>query len=298
MHLESLARNASVDWLLITDQEIGFAPANVRIVTIHWEGFRELVQARLGAGIILGRPYKICDLRPSFGELFAEYVEGYDFWGHCDLDVIFGDVRKFLTPDVLSMHDKVLIRGNFSLYRNSPAINSLYRSRPDIASFEVVMSDPAARRFDEWLGIHPIIRAENVSLWNDDVIFDLNADAFSTRANSSPRRGRYAYIWMDGKVFECDRRSLVPIREGLLIHFQRRSLNVRPSPEGGDYVVGDAEIVDARTYLEEVGTPRARFRRLHGSARFRYRWFRTRARNARNRLVAALRAYKRDSKST
>lgn len=280
--------------MLITDQEVGFRPSNVRVVATDWDAFREFVRTRLGDGVALGRPYKTCDLRPAFGQLFTEYVEGYAFWGHCDLDVVFGDVRKFLTPDVLSKHEKVLVRGNFSLYRNSPAINALYRSRPDIASFDAVMSDPAARRFDEWLGIHPILRAENISLWNDDVIFDLNADTFSTRANNAARGRKYAYMWAGGKVFECDRNTLVPLREGLLIHFQRRRLHVMHLANGRDYVVGDAAIIDASKYLQDRGTPRNRLRWLRDAASFRYRWLRTRARNARNRVETALRAFSRE----
>ena len=38
------------------------------------------------------------DLRPAYGVLFEEYLDGYDFWGHCDLDVLFGRIRDHLPP--------------------------------------------------------------------------------------------------------------------------------------------------------------------------------------------------------
>ena len=37
---------------------------------------------------------------------------GYDFWGHCDMDLIWGDIRNFITEDVLSKYDKIIIQIN------------------------------------------------------------------------------------------------------------------------------------------------------------------------------------------
>jgi hypothetical protein len=33
-------------------------------------------------------PYKICDWKPFYGHIFREYLVAYDFWGHCDMDII------------------------------------------------------------------------------------------------------------------------------------------------------------------------------------------------------------------
>jgi hypothetical protein len=34
--------------------------------------------------------------------IHEEEIKGYDFWGFCDLDLIWGDLRRFLTDDVLT----------------------------------------------------------------------------------------------------------------------------------------------------------------------------------------------------
>lgn len=37
-------------------------------------------------------PYKLCDFRPLFAEIFPDLIEDYGYWGWGDLDVIYGDV--------------------------------------------------------------------------------------------------------------------------------------------------------------------------------------------------------------
>ena len=74
--------------------------------------------------IYLDHPYKLCDYKPAYGYIFAEYAHGYDYWGHCDMtDCIFGNLRKFLSDDFLSGADKFMFLGHMTLYRNTDEIN-------------------------------------------------------------------------------------------------------------------------------------------------------------------------------
>jgi hypothetical protein len=47
---------------------------------------------------------------PAFGDVFSAEVKNYDFWGHCDMDVIFGKVRSFMTADLLNKYDIITTR--------------------------------------------------------------------------------------------------------------------------------------------------------------------------------------------
>lgn len=49
--------------------------------------------------------YKVIDLKPMFGVLFKHHLRHFKFWGHCDNDLIFGDLRKFLYPKLLEAND-------------------------------------------------------------------------------------------------------------------------------------------------------------------------------------------------
>ena len=49
----------------------------------------------LGVEFFLKNNKKACDLKASFGDLFLEYIENYDYFGCYDIDTFFGDVNNF-----------------------------------------------------------------------------------------------------------------------------------------------------------------------------------------------------------
>ena len=76
------------------------------------------------------------DLWPTQGVLFKDYHNGYDFWGHGCLDIKFGDLGKWLPDSLLKTldifgNDPGAICGPFSLYRNIPKVNNLFKEIPD-----------------------------------------------------------------------------------------------------------------------------------------------------------------------
>lgn len=88
-------------------------------------------------------PRKFCDLKPAYADIFRDEVELYDYWGFCDMDIIWGDIRSYMTDDILNNYDiissrKNAISGHFNLFRNTPQINQLYKKLPDYKKlFEV-----------------------------------------------------------------------------------------------------------------------------------------------------------------
>jgi hypothetical protein len=92
-----------------------------------------LASEKLGIPLHIEHPYKLCDLKPSYGIIFSEYLNGYDFWGYGDLDLVYGNIRKFITSDILKEYDIVsnhpdFITGHFCILRNTPFINELFMS--------------------------------------------------------------------------------------------------------------------------------------------------------------------------
>ena len=51
-----------------------------------------------------------------FGVILEEYFSGYDYWGHSDLDVIYGDLTYFFKKFNLERYDKFLPLGHLCLY--------------------------------------------------------------------------------------------------------------------------------------------------------------------------------------
>ena len=130
--LQSCAYNSSIHWLLYTDcTKPTHYPNNIRFESKNLDDFNTLASEKLDFGIEINYPYKICDLKPAFGQIFSDYLDDYDFWGYADLDLIFGNISSFLTDDLLEMYDVISVRenylaGHFTLYRNTGIINDLY----------------------------------------------------------------------------------------------------------------------------------------------------------------------------
>lgn len=100
------------------------------------EGFKKRVKDILGIECpIESGTGKVWDYRPTLGLLYAKELEGYDFWGHTDLDCVYGDVDRWVTDeflndlDVLSNHN-TYVCGFFSLYRNTKVVNEFFMKHP------------------------------------------------------------------------------------------------------------------------------------------------------------------------
>lgn len=136
--LKSCVYNENIDFLIFSDDILSKQklPSNVRIVTVSFVEMKRLICEKLKIEVEFDNPYKLCDFKPAYGVIFSEYIQGYDFWAHGDIDVIFGNIRDFITEDVLRRHDLICVRhdfltGYFTLFRNTGYINNLFRESRD-----------------------------------------------------------------------------------------------------------------------------------------------------------------------
>lgn len=147
--------NQNIDWVVFSDRiDAEVKQRNVRMVPLSSALLVERAAGRLCMDISDRRmdrmSYKVNDLKPAFGVLFSEYVDGYDFFGYGDLDVIYGDVRRSIeyilaTHDVVSTHDWC-VSGHFALFRNTESLRNAFRRVP---GWKAAMESPASERFDE-----------------------------------------------------------------------------------------------------------------------------------------------------
>ena len=101
-----------------------------------WESVRLRANKRLGVAI----PDQIDtrkpgDYDPAIGELFPDLIKGYDFWGHFNLDCVYGRLSHFLPDDFLTNidiygNDPGAVCGPFTIYQNCEKVNRLYREAP------------------------------------------------------------------------------------------------------------------------------------------------------------------------
>ena len=69
-----------------------------------------------------------------YGLLFSEELKGYDYWGWLNPHVMLGDVRKFITDDILNEYDIISgkgrqIAGHNCILKNTDVINNLFKHK-------------------------------------------------------------------------------------------------------------------------------------------------------------------------
>ena len=90
--------------------------------------------------------------------IFQEELRQYDFWGYCDSDMVLGNIRKYITDEILEGYDKILPLGHLSIYRNTDEINRRFMECPDIMDYHEVFSSPRIFQFDETPGIYAMYK--------------------------------------------------------------------------------------------------------------------------------------------
>ena len=150
--LRSAELNETVDFLIVTDQQLHSSASNIIVRHSTLQQMKEKTIEALGTYVALDKPYKLCDLKPFYGTIFANDVCCYDFWGYCDCDLVFGDIRAFLTEDILNKYNSILGLGHLHLQRT---IDPLYQDivegckNRDGMSWKEVLASEKNAVFDE-----------------------------------------------------------------------------------------------------------------------------------------------------
>lgn len=152
--LLSCARNPDVRWLIYTDIAADMSlPPNVEFRPTTLTQLNQRASDTLGVRIDVQPQFlkKLCDLKPAYGVIFADDLRPFDFWAHADVDQIWGNVRAFMTDELLRTRDLISARhyklcGHFTLFRNAAETNRLFERVPDVFD---MLSDPRHFRIDE-----------------------------------------------------------------------------------------------------------------------------------------------------
>lgn len=218
-YLLSVAANPTIQWLCPTDCEIPkHHPANITFLPTTLSDLNQHVNKVVEADVPLN-PRKFCDLKPAYGEIFAEQVKDFDFWGISDMDVVWGDIRKFITEEILDTYDiissrKENISGHFNLFRNTPAVNTLYKKLPNYkALFEV----PQFKWTDEvvlsnYIKTDPAFKQLKLKVYWPTILCNQERGVDSHQEYHLDK-----WLWKDGKMLEL--KNGQPINEVMYLHF-------------------------------------------------------------------------------
>lgn len=151
--MESCKWNRDIDWLIFTDQDPPEnAAPNVRFRKISFADQKERICSAIGIDPTPIQPYKLCDLKPALGFVFAEEIADYRNYGHCDIDLVFGDVRSFYDDALLARYEVLSthadrISGHLAVFRNTDFNRTAFRR---IRSWQRKAADSKNYGIDEY----------------------------------------------------------------------------------------------------------------------------------------------------
>lgn len=260
--LQSAGANSSIDFLIFTDSDIPNHPDNVKVFKYSFADLIDLIQRKYEFKVKISKPYKFCDFRPAYGEIFRDYLDGYDFWGYTDIDMIYGNLRKYITDELLNSYDHIFGRGHLSLYRNSDSVNSVYR-QVLTPTYKQVFTYDEGRAFDEYCGTSSFWMQNLKDRFIDIICFD-DIDCMEYPFISQMRRKEYEgcknmiFSYENGSLFRIyEKNDLIHKSETMYVHFQKRRMEVNTSATSKFLMIPNSyekyEDIVSRNQLEKLG---------------------------------------------
>lgn len=252
--LNSCAFNKDITWFLITDDKRAFDyPENVKVIYTTLADLKVEYQKKFDFPISLEGTYKLGDFKPLYGYLYEDtLLKGYDAWGHIDVaDEIYGDIRKFVTDELLEKYDKLMVFGHMCIYKNTPEVNRRFMEESDtnltykhifsstkFFNFEEIASGSITRiymhnkypigRMDEYFAdISGLYYAFRLGKWNGELT-KLKYYKRVPLIFSWENGKAYGYSIVDGEILK---------KEYLYVHFKRRRMGINVPLDAKEYLI-------------------------------------------------------------
>lgn len=245
--LNSCEYNPIVDWLLFTDDRTCYRyPPNVKVHYCAFEDVRNLVQDNFDFKISLPKPYKLCAFKPAYGEVFSTFLSGYDYWGYCDVDLIWGNLGKWIANDVVDEYDRISHWGHCSLYKNTREINAIYKARIDgVNYYKDIYSTDSIYGFDEEFGMNVITRAIGIKEYiipfvdvNPAIISYGFTPTFTSDPFFSIPIKQMCFMLKEGNLIMYTlNNDRVYCQEFAYVHIQRRKISVEVDDASRDFLI-------------------------------------------------------------
>lgn len=229
--LRSAGANPQIDFLVVTDQPApANPPANVRFATTDLASLARKWTEYLGFDAALDRPYKLCDFKPLYW-LLADQLDPYDYWGFCDLDVVFGNLG-LITEGRLGKYHSIGSEGHFRLFRNDDFGRCCWKEVAEPFTWRQALSDPAIFGLDEHHGINRILLQPGRSWFTDPgLVADIDPGFRQVRLLPQfPNFRCQGFFWDNGAIYrEAWTGGRRRLQEFAYIHLQKRKLAIDPA---------------------------------------------------------------------
>jgi hypothetical protein len=244
----SALKNPTVDFMFFTDADVKPAK-NIIVNKMLFSDFQHLAQKAFDFPIVLDRPYKLCEYKQAYGYILQDYIKGYDFWGFGDLDLVYGDIRSFITEEVLN-HKFLLGWGHLTLLHNDEETNKYFMEQVDgYQYYKDAFSTSKITFFDEygyngcsdkWRKCRPD------DCWLEESFDNASKPKQSYHFNSLTRGWKQViFEHIDSKLYILRfNNGVIEKKESLYAHFQHRGFMKDYVTDYSHFLVTPRAIID------------------------------------------------------
>ena len=226
LYSKGIKFNTSFDFYLITDQIISINYKNLFVEKTSFKNLQKKIKKTLG--VYPKTPYKLCDYKPLYGEIFKEHLSDYDYWGYSDIDMVLGDLSIYNNIIESNLYDKILDRGHLSFFKNIKSVNNFFNINNSVYSqYKYLLGSKRIWVTDETYGkiIYGVNRLINKAYTKRTLFFDASPyyNEFTDLNNASSEIGFFDY--RGDKLFFCTfKNNLEQQKEYLYSHFIKREV--------------------------------------------------------------------------
>lgn len=229
--IDSCGRNKGFTWLILTDCKTDNLKTydNTIFFETSLEKVKQVFEKKLHRKVAIESPYKLCDFRVFYWLLIEEYSIKYDFWGYCDIDLIFGNLSTFLYEDLFFTYDRIYINGHLSLMKDTVFSKYMFLLKGSSIELDQVFSNKVTLGFDEHYGINKIWFNNNFPVYKQiQDIADIHPSFDEMTLTYLPlNQKKQIFCLIDGGVYQIYiKRNTLIKREFAYIHIQKRKFTL------------------------------------------------------------------------
>lgn len=253
--LLSVEYNKSIDFFIITDiqnDKYKF-PQNSHVIQMSLEDLRKKIQNYFDFSIVLDRPYKVTEYQPAFGMVFEDELQEYDYWGYCDTDTIFGDLRAFLSEDILDKNERIYFKDHLTLYKNNKKMRELFLyNNAKKWTYESAFRTPYICYFGEDT-MTEITKTLNIKYYNEPNYADVIYKYFNFRlATELDNNIPQVFEWQNGKLFRVSLKDdKIKREEYTYIHLQKRNMKIDIDKDTDGFIIIPNVFINRKVLTEK-----------------------------------------------
>ena len=251
--------NSTIDFLIFTDNNID-SDNNIIVKKCSFIEFSTIIQQAFDFPIVLDRPYKLCEYKPAYGFALQKYIKQYDYWGFGDIDVVYGNIRTFLTDEILNKYKMFLGWGHLTLYKNDYLTNTYFMKEIDgFQSYKDAYTTPTITFFDEYMYMGTSDKWKETrpaDCWLEEPFDNVSKPKQSFHFNSLNRQWKnVVFEHINNELYMIKYSNGIIIKkESLYAHFQHRPfMKDRVNNNYSHFLVTPTSIVNyPKEYLSKL----------------------------------------------